>query len=161
MNALTAYVSRPFKMLKDEVLVLPGRTVVLLVCLGLLLFPLISREPFILRVLILASIFAVLAASWDLLSGFTGQINFGHALFFGVAAYTAAVLNMNLGLAPVGHHPPGRCCCGPGGSDRGDTLPEIAGHIPGLCHTRVSLDLAGRGIRHSQDYSAVNWVSTG
>jgi len=100
MNALTAYASRPFKMLKDEVLVLPGRTVVLLVCLGLLLFPLISREPFILRVLILASIFAVLAASWDLLSGFTGQMNFGHALFFGVAAYTAAVLNMNLGLAP-------------------------------------------------------------
>lgn len=100
MNALAAYVTRPLKLLRGEILVLPGRTVVLLVCLLLLLFPVISQEPFILRVLILASIFAIFAASWDLLSGFTGQINFGHALFFGVAAYTAAVLNWNLGLPP-------------------------------------------------------------
>ena len=100
MNALAAYVTRPLKLLRGEILVLPGRAVVLLVCLLLLLFPIISQEPFILRVLILASIFAIFAASWDLLSGFTGQINFGHALFFGVAAYTAAVLNWNLGLAP-------------------------------------------------------------
>jgi branched-chain amino acid transport system permease protein len=50
--------------------------------------------------LILAGIFAIFAASWDLLSGFTGQVSLGHALFFGVAAYTAALLNMNLGLAP-------------------------------------------------------------
>jgi branched-chain amino acid transport system permease protein len=100
MNALAAYVTRPLKLLRGEILVLPGRAVVLLVCFLLLLFPIISQEPFILRVLILASIFAIFAASWDLLSGFTGQINFGHALFFGVAAYTAAVLNWNLGLAP-------------------------------------------------------------
>jgi len=100
MNALAAYVTRPLKLLRGEILVLPGRTVVLLACLLLLLFPVISQEPFILRVLILASIFAIFAASWDLLSGFTGQVNFGHALFFGVAAYTAAILNRNLGWAP-------------------------------------------------------------
>jgi branched-chain amino acid transport system permease protein len=100
MNVLAAYITRPFKLLRGEILVLPARTAVLLVCLILLLFPVISQEPFILRVLILASIFAVFAASWDLLSGFTGQINFGHALFFGVAAYTAAILNWNLGWAP-------------------------------------------------------------
>jgi len=100
VNALAAYITRPLKLLRGEILVLPGRTVVLLVCLLLLLFPVISQEPFILRVLILASIFAIFAASWDLLSGFTGQINFGHALFFGVAAYTAAILNRNLGWAP-------------------------------------------------------------
>ena len=100
MNVLAAYITRPFKLLKGETLVLPGRTAVLLVCVLLLLFPVISQEPYILRVLILASIFAIFAASWDLLSGFTGQINFGHALFFGVAAYTAAILNRNLGWAP-------------------------------------------------------------
>jgi branched-chain amino acid transport system permease protein len=100
MNGLAAHITKPFKLLRGEILVLPGRTVVLLVCILLLLFPVISQEPFILRVLILASIFAIFAASWDLLSGFTGQINFGHALFFGVAAYTAALLNWNLGLAP-------------------------------------------------------------
>jgi branched-chain amino acid transport system permease protein len=86
--------------LRGEVFVLPSRTLVLLVGIILLIFPVLSQEPFILRVLILAAIFAIFAASWDLLSGFTGQINFGHALFFGVAAYTAALLNLNLGLAP-------------------------------------------------------------
>jgi branched-chain amino acid transport system permease protein len=100
MNALAAYIIRPLRLLRGEILVLPGRTAVLLVCLFLLLFPVISQEPFVLRVLILASIFAIFAASWDLLSGFTGQINFGHALFFGVAAYTAAILNRDLGWAP-------------------------------------------------------------
>jgi branched-chain amino acid transport system permease protein len=57
-------------------------------------------HPYYLGILFLASIFAIFAASWDLLSGFTGQMNFGHALFFGVAAYTAALLNLHFGLAP-------------------------------------------------------------
>jgi len=100
MSVLAAYITRSLRQVRDEVLVLPTRTVFLLVCLFLLLFPLVSQEPFILRVLILACIFAILAASWDLLSGFTGQINFGHALFFGVSAYTAAILNRDVGLAP-------------------------------------------------------------
>jgi branched-chain amino acid transport system permease protein len=35
---------------------------------------------------------AVLAAGWDLLVGRTGQISLGHALFFGVGAYSSALL---------------------------------------------------------------------
>jgi branched-chain amino acid transport system permease protein len=100
MSIPVAYITRALKLLRGEVFVLPSRTLVLLVGIILLIFPVLSQEPFILRVLILAAIFAIFAASWDLLAGFTGQINFGHALFFGVAAYTAALLNLNLGLAP-------------------------------------------------------------
>ena len=37
-------------------------------------------------------IFAIFAASWDLLAGYTGQVNFGHALFFGAGAYASALL---------------------------------------------------------------------
>jgi branched-chain amino acid transport system permease protein len=33
-----------------------------------------------------------LAASWNLISGFTGYVSFGHVAFFGVGAYTAAIL---------------------------------------------------------------------
>jgi len=95
-----AYAMRIYKLFRGEILVLPGRTVVLLFCLAFLLLPLVMDHPYYLRILIMAGIFAIFAASWDLLSGFTGQISFGHALFFGVAAYTAALLNMNLGLAP-------------------------------------------------------------
>ncbi len=100
MTTPATYVTKLLKLLRAEVFILPSRTVALLICLLLLIFPLISQEPYVLRVLIIASIYAIFAASWDLLSGFTGQINFGHALFFGVAAYTAAILNLNLGLAP-------------------------------------------------------------
>jgi len=100
MGIISAYIGRAYKGLRGEVLVLPSRTIVLLFCLTLLLLPLVMDHPYYLGILFLASIFAIFAASWDLLSGFTGQMNFGHALFFGVAAYTAALLNLHFGLAP-------------------------------------------------------------
>jgi branched-chain amino acid transport system permease protein len=100
MSILTANIKRVYKQFREEIFVLPSRTIVLLFCLALFLLPLIMTEPYYLRILIMASIFAIFAASWDLLSGFTGQVNFGHALFFGVAAYTAALLNANVGLPP-------------------------------------------------------------
>ncbi|MCG6536281.1 MAG: branched-chain amino acid ABC transporter permease, partial [Syntrophales bacterium LBB04] len=68
--------------------------------------PLISQNPYLLRIIILTSIFAILAASWDLLSGFTGQMNFGHALFFGVGAYTSALLNTSVHIPPWGSKKP-------------------------------------------------------
>jgi branched-chain amino acid transport system permease protein len=98
MSIISAYIRRGYRGLRGEVLVLPSRTIVLLFCLTLFLLPLITTHPYYLRILIMASIFAMFAASWDLLSGFTGQISFGHALFFGVAAYTSALLNLNIGL---------------------------------------------------------------
>ena len=81
-------------------LAIPGRLIALVFCLILLLIPLFTNAPYILRTLSFANIFVIFAVSWDLLSGYTGQINFGHALFFGVAAYTSALLNINLGLPP-------------------------------------------------------------
>jgi len=101
MSIVTTYIGRIYRQFRGEVLVLPSRTVVLLFCLILLLLPLATPDTYTLRVLILASIFAIFAASWDLLSGFTGQMNFGHALFFGVAAYTSALININVGLPPA------------------------------------------------------------
>ena len=98
MSIISAYIRRGYRGLRGEVLVLPSRTIVVLFCLTLFLLPLITTHPYYLRILIMASIFALFAASWDLLSGFTGQISFGHALFFGVAAYTSALLNLNIGL---------------------------------------------------------------
>jgi branched-chain amino acid transport system permease protein len=100
MDLIRYYIRKVFKLIKTEVFVLPSRMIVLLFILGLLALPLISDDPYLLRILILASIFAIFAASWDLLSGFTGQMNFGHALFFGVGAYGAALLNLHLDLPP-------------------------------------------------------------
>jgi branched-chain amino acid transport system permease protein len=107
MGIFGFYLRRLYAIIKGEVLVLPSRVVVLLFFLFLLLLPVFTHDPYLLRILILTSIFAILAASWDLLSGFTGQMNFGHALFFGVAAYTAALLNLHANLPPWGSIPLG------------------------------------------------------
>jgi branched-chain amino acid transport system permease protein len=52
------------------------------------------------RILTMTCIFAIFVASWDLLAGYTGQENYGHALFFGAGAYTSALLSLKLGLSP-------------------------------------------------------------
>jgi branched-chain amino acid transport system permease protein len=107
MDILGFYLRKFWMIVKNEVLVLPSRIIVFLFCLLLLLLPVFTQDPYLLRILILTSIFAILAASWDLLSGFTGQMNFGHALFFGVGAYTAALLNLHAHLPPWGSIPLG------------------------------------------------------
>ena len=107
MGIVGFYIRKFWMIVKNEVLVLPSRIIVFLFCLLLLLLPVFTQDPYLLRILILTSIFAIFAASWDLLSGFTGQMNFGHALFFGVGAYTAALLNLHAHLPPWGSIPLG------------------------------------------------------
>ena len=107
MDLIRYYIGKLFNFIKREVFVLPSRIIVALFVLLLLALPLITSDFYLLRIIILASIFAVFAASWDLLSGFTGQMNFGHALFFGVGAYGAAMLNQRLGLPPFASIPLG------------------------------------------------------
>jgi branched-chain amino acid transport system permease protein len=107
MGLLGFYLRKLYSIVRGEVLVLPSRVVVVLFFLLLLTLPLFSSDSYLLRILIQASIFAILAASWDLLSGFTGQMNFGHAFFFGVGAYTAALLNLHFHIPPWGSIPSG------------------------------------------------------
>ena len=43
-----------------------------------------------------------LAASWNLISGFTGYVSFGHSAFFGIGAYAAGIAIVRGGLpAPI------------------------------------------------------------
>ncbi|MBM4327439.1 MAG: branched-chain amino acid ABC transporter permease [Deltaproteobacteria bacterium] len=95
MGLIWFQIKRVFTLFRSEVLVLPSRVAVLIFVAALVLLPLFSQDPYLLRILILTSVFAIFAASWDLLSGFTGQMNFGHALFFGVAAYTSGLINVH------------------------------------------------------------------
>jgi branched-chain amino acid transport system permease protein len=41
---------------------------------------------------VLALIYAMAASGWNLLGGYTGQVSFGHALFFGAGAYATAMM---------------------------------------------------------------------
>ncbi len=49
-----------------------------------------------LRVFIFANFLAMFAMSWDILSGRTGYISFGHPFLIGVAGYTTAMLTYHL-----------------------------------------------------------------
>jgi len=44
--------------------------------------------------------YAYLGQAWNLLGGYAGQLSLGHAAFFGVGSYTAAVLAAHLGVSP-------------------------------------------------------------
>ncbi len=80
---------------------LSKRTLIWALPILLLLFPALTRDYYLLSVLIFANVSAVFGASWDILGGVTGQFSFGQALFFGVAAYMSAALNLFLGLPPI------------------------------------------------------------
>jgi branched-chain amino acid transport system permease protein len=41
---------------------------------------------------------ACIAISWNLIGGYTGYLNFGHAAFFGVGAYATGILFTRVGL---------------------------------------------------------------
>lgn len=100
INTLTYPMRRAYTHLRTDVLALPSRTIVLVFALVLLLLPLYSTDPYLMRIIIMTSLFAIFAASWDLLSGYTGQVNFGHALFFGIGAYGSSLLNYHFQLSP-------------------------------------------------------------
>jgi branched-chain amino acid transport system permease protein len=62
-----------------------GLTILCLI--GLFIIPLLTQNRYYLGIFITAMIFSIFAASWDFLAGFTGQVSFGQAIFFGIAGY--------------------------------------------------------------------------
>jgi ABC-type branched-subunit amino acid transport system ATPase component/ABC-type branched-subunit amino acid transport system permease subunit len=50
--------------------------------------------------LTLVPIWAVMGLSWNLLSGYTGLVSFGHAAFFGLGAYTVTIALVQFDITP-------------------------------------------------------------
>lgn len=66
----------------------------------LALAPLVARSDYFTGILTVSLIFAIWAVSWDFMSGLTGRENFGHALFIGAGAYSAAFIDSKFDLSP-------------------------------------------------------------
>jgi branched-chain amino acid transport system permease protein len=94
------WLRRAWAELRNEVFILPSRSLVLAWVVALLALPAVYGDAYVLRILTMTCLFAIFAASWDLLAGYTGQVNFGHALFFGAGAYTSALMSLKLGISP-------------------------------------------------------------
>ena len=52
------------------------------------------------RVLTLVFLWATMGLAWNIISGYGGQISFGHQAFFGIGAYVTVLLAAKLGLTP-------------------------------------------------------------
>src|SRR4030067_394732 len=82
----------------------------------LLLLPLAGLDHFLLDVLASGFLLAAYVGSWDIVGGVAGQICLGHALFFGTATYSCALLTRLAGWLFPGEAPPrgrrttGRSC---------------------------------------------------
>ena len=66
----------------------------------LLAFPFIFPSPFSHHVMILILLYALMAQSWNVVAGFSGQISLGHAIFFGIGAYSSTVLFAKYCITP-------------------------------------------------------------
>ncbi|MCB1944612.1 MAG: branched-chain amino acid ABC transporter permease, partial [Thauera sp.] len=53
----------------------------------------LSGESFYIEIVGKVLVMAIFAMSLDLLVGFTGLVSFGHAAYFGIAAYAVAILS--------------------------------------------------------------------
>lgn len=65
----------------------------------MLLLPLVVQEAYYRHLMILVLLWVTIGTGWNLLAGYTGQVSFGAAAFFGVGAYTAGLLSHHLGVS--------------------------------------------------------------
>jgi branched-chain amino acid transport system permease protein len=57
-------------------------------------------DDYRLHVVIVCLFYVMMASSWNLLAGYTGQVSFAHAAFAGIGAYTSGILCVKVGMSP-------------------------------------------------------------
>lgn len=62
--------------------------------------PLLTRDVFLLNLLIFVFLFAMLGEAWNMLGGYGTQLSIGHAAYFGLGAYTSTLLLVNWHVSP-------------------------------------------------------------
>ena len=62
--------------------------------------PVLIRDTFILDSVILILLWGALSAAWNVAGGYAGQVSLGHAAFFGIGAYAAALMSARYGQSP-------------------------------------------------------------
>jgi branched-chain amino acid transport system permease protein len=78
------------------------RDLIVAACLAMVAasVPLFVKDVYVQNIMVLTLMYAALSQSWNILSGYCGQISLGHALYFGLGAYTTALLFTKFGVLP-------------------------------------------------------------
>lgn len=71
----------------------------IIVFLFFIFLPVINPSTYTMHFVILVLMWTIIGQSWNILSGYCGQVSFGHAAFFGLGAYTAGILYSKLGIS--------------------------------------------------------------
>ncbi len=71
---------------------------IIVVVAALAIVPFVTSSNVVLNFLIATLLIALVGQGWNLLGGYGGQYSFGHAAFFGSAAYTTAILQVQYGV---------------------------------------------------------------
>ncbi|CUA89868.1 ABC-type branched-chain amino acid transport system, ATPase component [Chelatococcus sambhunathii] len=66
----------------------------------ILVIPIVVDSPFIVHVFVTICVFAGLSTAWNIVGGYAGQLSLGHMVFYGIGAYTTALLIQHFGLTP-------------------------------------------------------------
>lgn len=66
----------------------------------LVAIPFVTDSSGVIRMVTFAFIWAGFAVSWNMFSGFSGYISFGHAIFFGTGAFTSMYLVNHFDISP-------------------------------------------------------------
>jgi branched-chain amino acid transport system permease protein len=70
-----------------------------LVAVALFTLPVYVKSTYVLRLANVAAIWAIVVLGLHFVLGMTGQISIGHGAFFGIGAYTSALLTVDLGCS--------------------------------------------------------------
>ncbi len=62
--------------------------------------PLLVKDVYVQNIMVLTLMYAALSQAWNILGGYCGQISLGHALYFGLGAYTTTLLFTKFGVLP-------------------------------------------------------------
>lgn len=68
------------------------KTTPLILLIILAVFPLAIQNAYYQHLMILVFLWVAIGSGWNVIAGFTGQVSFGDAAFFGTGAYTAGLL---------------------------------------------------------------------
>ncbi len=60
--------------------------------------PTLWPNPYYVHLMVIIGIYAILLLGLDIVVGYVGEVSLGHAALFGIGAYTAGVLNFQLGV---------------------------------------------------------------
>ena len=63
-------------------------------------FPLLISNPYYLNVVNIIGLNTIIVVGLTLLIGYAGQVSLGHAAFYGIGAYTSAILTVTYGISP-------------------------------------------------------------